>query len=316
MKTLFAFLSCLLATLTASTAAAEQTAYYPKLGVVRTTETYRKVGDVELNAHVFQIALPGHASTPIGRTAIVFFFGGGWKSGKTTQFQPHAQYFATRNAVAITPEYRIRNKHQSTAIQSVEDAKAAIRWVRQNAKRLGVDPNKIVAGGGSAGGHLAAAVATLPDDDETRKRSELRCVPNALLLFNPALDLRPSAFKITKDSERYQDILSRLGTTPEKISPVLHITKKAPPTIIFHGTDDPTVPFSQATNFAKAWSKHGVCQVEGYEGQAHGFFNLSRKNKYFRLTVEAADRFLVKHKFLNGSPTIKDKETAIRASQR
>lgn len=286
---------------------------YPKVGVVRTTETYKTVGDVELKAHIFQIAFPGHAPVPKGRTAIVFFFGGGWKSGTTAQFQPHSQYFATRNVVAITPEYRVRNKHKSTAIQSVEDAKSAIRWVRQNAKRLGIDPNKVVAGGGSAGGHLAAAVATLPDEaGEGRKVS---CVPDALLLFNPALDLRHEAFKIAKDSERYQDILSRLGTTPEKISPTLHVPKKAPPAIIFHGEDDPTVPYSQATAFAKVWSKHGVCEVKGYAGQAHGFFNLNRNNEYFRLTTEAADRFLVKHGFLEGSPSIKEHEAAIRASR-
>lgn len=287
--------------------------YYPRVGVVRTSETYKTVGDIELKAHIYQIALPGHAPVPEARTAIVFFFGGGWKSGSTAQFQPHSQYFATRNVVAITPEYRIRNKHKSTAVQSVADAKSAIRWVRQNAKRLGIDPNKVVAGGGSAGGHLAAAVATLPD--ESGDEQKVSCVPDALLLFNPALDLRHEAFKIAKDSERYQDIRSRLGTTPEKISPTLHVPKKAPPAIIFHGEDDPTVPYSQATAFAKVWSKHGVCEVKGYAGQAHGFFNLSRNNEYFRLTTEAADRFLVKHGFLEGSPSIKEHEAAIRASR-
>jgi len=305
-----ALLACLAAV---QLAHAEDTVVnYPKVGVVRTTETYKTVGDIELKAHIFQIAFPGHAPVPKGRTAIVFFFGGGWKSGSTAQFQPHSQYFATRNVVAITPEYRIRNKHKSTAAQSVEDAKSVIRWVRQNAKRLGIDPNKVVAGGGSAGGHLAAAVATLPDEGDGQKVS---CVPDALLLFNPALDLRPEAFKIAKDSERYQDILSRLGTTPEKISPTLHVPKKAPPAIIFHGEDDPTVPYSQATAFAKVWSKHGVCEVKGYAGQAHGFFNLNRNNEYFRLTTEAADRFLVKHGFLEGSPSIRQREAAIRASR-
>lgn len=298
-----------------SAAAADATVNYQELGVVRTTETYKTVGDVELKLHIFDEARPGHASVPKGRTAIVFFFGGGWKSGSTTQFEPHAKYFATRGAVAITPEYRIRNEHKSTASQSVMDAKSAIRWVRKHAKRLGIDPKKVVAGGGSAGGHLAAAVATLPEFDEPGEDTSISCVPNALLLFNPALDLRHEAFNIEKDSERYQDILSRLGTTPEKISPTLHIAKKAPPAIIFHGEDDPTVPFAQATAFASGWSKHGLCEVKGYEGQAHGFFNLNRKNEYFRLTTEAADQFLVKQGFLTGPPTIKELEATIRSGK-
>lgn len=288
---------------------------YPKLGVVRTTETYKTVGDVELKLHIFDMALPGHAPTPEGRTAIVFFFGGGWKSGTTTQFEPHSQYFATRGALAITPEYRVRNKHNSTATQSVMDARSAIRWVRNNAKRLGIDPKKVIAGGGSAGGHLAAAVATLPEFDEPGEYTSVSCIPNGLLLFNPALDLRHEAFNVERDSDRYRDILSRLGAVPEHLSPVLNIPEKAPPAIIFHGEDDPTVPFAQATAFKQGWSKHGICEVKGYKGQAHGFFNFTRKNEYFRLTTEAADRFLVQQGFLTGEPTIKELEATIRSGK-
>ena len=286
-----------------------------KLGVVRSTETYKTIGDIELNLNIFEAARPGHSPVPKKRTAIVFFFGGGWRSGTTAQFEPHAQYFATRGAVAVTAEYRIRNKHRSTASQSVTDAKSAIRWVRKNASRLGIDPEKVVAGGGSAGGHLAAAVATLPDFNEKGEDTSVSCVPNGLLLFNPALDLRHEAFNIEYDSERAKDIRSRLGTTPEKISPVLNIPKKVPPTIIFHGIDDPTVPFTQATAFQKKWLMNGVCVVKGYEGQSHGFFNLSRRNEFFRLTTEAADRFLVEHGFLKGKPTIAELEATLRSKK-
>ena len=288
---------------------------YSKLGVTRTTETYKTVGDIELKLHIFDMARPGHTPTPEGRTAIVFFFGGGWKSGTTTQFEPHSKYFATRGALAITPEYRNRNKHNSTATQSVMDAKSAIRRVRRNATRLGVDPAKVVAGGGSAGGHLAAAVATLPEFDEPGEDTSISCIPNGLLLFNPAVALRHEAFNIERDSDRYRDIRARLGTIPEHISPVLNMREKAPPAIIFHGEDDPTVPFAQATAFAKGWSKHGICEVKGYKGQAHGFFNLNRKNDYFRLTTEAADQFLVKHGLLAGTPTVRELEETIRSGK-
>ncbi|MFP6762550.1 MAG: alpha/beta hydrolase fold domain-containing protein [Planctomycetaceae bacterium] len=292
---------------------ADPPTHYPKLGVTETRETYKTVQQTKLQLHIFTCSRPDQVPVPAGRTAIVFFFGGGWKGGTTTQFKPHAQYFATRGVVAVTPEYRIRNVHQSTAIQSVSDAMSAIRWVRKNAQRLGIDPQKVIAAGGSAGGHLAAAAATLPDFHEPQAGSAVSCVPDGLLLFNPALDLRHEAFHLEEDSERYQDILSRLGTTPGKISPTLHVPEKAPPTIIFHGRDDPTVPFSQVTAFQTAWSKHGICEVKGYAGQTHGFFNFNRKNGYFRKTVEAADRFLVEHGFLEGAPTIQELEATVRS---
>ncbi|MDA0588701.1 MAG: hypothetical protein O2820_13030 [Planctomycetota bacterium] len=58
-----------------------------------------------------------------------------------------------------------------------------------------------------------------------------------------------------------------------------------------------------------------VCEVKGYAGQQHGFFNFNRKNEYFRLTTEAADRFLVKHGFLKNAPTIKELEETIRSGK-
>jgi len=295
--------------------------HYPQLGLVETTETYRTIQQADLKLHIFTRSGSEKTPPPAGRTAIVLFFGGGWKSGTPAQFKPHALYFASRGAVAMTPEYRIRNIHQSTAKQSVLDAMSAIRWIRRNAQRLGINPHKVVAGGGSAGGHLAAALATLSDLQEFRadlqefrETSEVSCSPDGLLLFNPALDLRHTAFQLAEDSARYQDILARLGTTPEKISPVLHVPQKVPPAMIFHGRDDLTVPFAQATAFQAVWSRHGDCRVEGYAGQTHGFFNLNRNNSYFRQTVEAADRFLIERGFLRGEPRIRELEAAIRAA--
>ena len=94
----------------------------------------------------------------------MFFFGGAWTQWRPGQFEPQASYLAGRGMVAIRADYRVKNRHRATPADGVEDAKSAIRWVRQNASMLGVDPDRIVAAGGSAGGHLAACTACVAHD--------------------------------------------------------------------------------------------------------------------------------------------------------
>src|SRR5437868_819606 len=85
------------------------------------------------------------------RPAIIFFFGGSCATGTPAQFASTAQYFATRGLVAVSAEYRIENIHHTPPRACAEDAKSAIRWLRMNAARLGIDPTRLIAGGGSSG---------------------------------------------------------------------------------------------------------------------------------------------------------------------
>ena len=111
------------------------------------------------------------------------------RAGNPVQFQKHCEYLAARDMVAMTVDYRVSSRHGVTANQCVADAKSAVRWMRSNADRLGIDRNKIVAAGGSAGGHLAASTAILPDHDDPNDDLSLSAVPNAMALFNPAVVL-------------------------------------------------------------------------------------------------------------------------------
>ena len=119
-------------------------------------------------------------------TAIVFFFGGGWNSGSPAQFEQQCRYLASRGMVAMTADYRVASRHAVKVVDCIKDAKSAVRWIRTNAARLGIDQNLIVAGGGSAGAHIAAAAATIRDFDEPGEDRSTSSVPNALVLFNPA----------------------------------------------------------------------------------------------------------------------------------
>ena len=195
------------------------------------TETYKTIGDVKLD---LTIQLPDGWKPDDQRPAIVFFFGGGWNSGSTRQFENHCRYLASRGMVAMCADYRVKSRHNVKAAACVADAKSAMRWVRANAAKLGIDPQRIAAGGGSAGGHLAGAVATLPGLDDPADDKSVSCVPAALVLFNPALVLAPAqgadlkGFLDTSNAERF-------GCEPVEISPLHHVKAGMPPTIIFHG---------------------------------------------------------------------------------
>jgi len=259
---------------------------YPPTLEGATVETYKEIDGAKLNVWIFQP--DGKAAPGAKRPAIVFFFGGGWTNGSPAQFERQCRHFAERGMVAITADYRVASRQHVKPPACVADAKSCIRWVRTNAERLGIDPQRIVASGGSAGGHLAAATATLPGMDEAGEDTKVSAMPNALVLFNPALVLAP--FPGLDVNTKAAPSVDRLGCEPEAISPIHHVREHLPPTLILHGRADTTVPFATAEAFATEMKKAGNrCELAGYEGQAHGFFNSAR----YAETLAEADKFLV-----------------------
>jgi acetyl esterase/lipase len=263
---------------------------------------FKRVGDVELRLFVFK---PADWRAEDRRPAIVFFFGGGWRNGTPGQFAPHAKYLAGRGMVGLCAEYRVHSRHQAQVADCVADAKSAVRWVRGHAAELGVDPDRIVAAGGSAGGHLAAAVATLHGFDDPGDDQTIACRPNALALFNPAVDLTALGSNAGRNSARGDELRSRLGAAPEELSPGKHIVPGIPPTIIFHGRADTTVPYRQAEQFAAKMVECGNrCELAGYDGAAHGFFNHGRGDgSAYRDTLRRLDEFLASLGYLEGAPS-------------
>jgi acetyl esterase/lipase len=250
--------------------------------------SYKKIGDVVLDLHVFNP--PGHTPSDT-RPAIVFFFGGGWSGGTPTQFFPQSSYLASRGMVAISAEYRVNTKHNTPPSTCVADGKSAVRWIRANASQLGIDPERLAAGGGSAGAHVAAATALTKRFDEPGEDTGVSCRPEALVLFNPVFDNGPSGFGHDRVKEYWQDF-----------SPMHNIARGAPPTLIMLGTEDSIIPVSTAQRYQKLMAGVGArCDVRLYEGQGHGFFNKAR----YKETVIEADKFLTSLGYIEGEPTLK-----------
>ena len=255
---------------------------------------YKTVGEAKLKAFVYAPA--GHQPTE-KRPAIVFFFGGGWVGGSPRQFDQHARYLASRGMVAITVEYRTKKSHGVEPFACVADARSAMRWVRANAAKLGIDPGRVAAGGGSAGGHLAAATAFVEGFDDPADDQSVSPKPDALCLFNPVIDTTEKGYGA-----------SRLGDKKVAFSPVHHVAKGAPPAIVFHGTVDKTVPFENVQRFERRMKAVGArCELMPFEGKGHGFFNVGRDGgDAYRKTVRAMDRFLASLGWLEGEPTIEE----------
>lgn len=290
MKGILKFLLAVSLVLLAMPVKAQKPAYPPEMPGSR-SEVYLATETVELKAWIFEP--PGHSAGD-ARPAIVFFFGGGWNGGTPGQFRPQAMHLAERGMVAIAVDYRVKSRNGTLANVAVSDAKAAIRWVRMHADRLGVDPNRIAASGGSAGGHLAAATATLPGHDETGTGSDVSSAPNALVLFNPVLITAPFPDLPGQDLEKFRKLEPRLGADPQSMSPYHHVRAGLPPTIIFHGEEDKTVPYRTAELFTDAMNSAGnTCVLVGYPEEGHGFFNAHRAdNSSYRDTTARMDEFL------------------------
>ncbi len=261
----------------ASTVLHAQPPYPPTFTDAR-VETYRKIDSTDLKLWIF-----GESDSSAPKPAIVFFFGGGWNSGSPAQFEKQARHFAKRGMIAITADYRVKSRHGVKVAECVKDAKAAIAWVRENAQRLGIDPNKIAASGGSAGGHLAACTGTINGFGSDER-------PNAMILFNPASTLasiegwEPRGSKPELSAER-------LGVEARVISPAHHIGPQTPPTLILHGKSDNTVPYASVVAFESVMKKASrPCKLVGYDGAGHGFFN---SKEYSARTLAQADGFLV-----------------------
>lgn len=251
---------------------------------------YKTIDSIDLYLNVYR---PLDFDTSKTYKAVVFYHGGGWNNGSPKMFRRQAMYFASRGLIVITPEYRIKSKHGTTPFECVKDAKSAMRYVVKNAKTLHIDSEWIAAGGGSAGGHLAAVLGNIEGLDEKGEDLTISTVPKALLLYNPVIDTGPNGFGFRRFGNRYKEI-----------SPIDNISKNAPPTIIFLGTEDKIIPVSTAKDYQERMEKVGSrCDLKLYQGAGHAFF-AKKPIKYFIDTVYHSDLFLISLGFLCDKPTI------------
>ncbi len=254
-------------------------AFHPEIVTYKTLEE----GDLEL--HIFR---PEHFKKGEKRPAIVYFFGGGWALGTPLQFYRECAYYAAKGIVAVSAEYRISYLHHSTPFESVEDAEDAICWLRVNAEKWNIDPDRIAAAGASAGGHLAAATGTLPDKSGGKQNVSFK--PNLMLLYYPVVDNSENGYGTENMKKRYLEI-----------SPLHNVDSNTPPALFVLGTNDPLIPVRTAEEFRAIMKNAGVdCELYLFEGAGHPIFYYARDlTENFYKIREISNDFLERNGFLN-----------------
>lgn len=204
---------------------------------------------------------------------LVFIHGGGWRGGKRSDYHYYGVKFAERGYVLATITYRLSGEAPFPA--AVQDAKCAVRWMRANAKRLGVDPNKIAVVGGSAGGHLALLVGYTADVAELEGEgghAEVSSRVQAVVdLYGPADLTTPiaGASQLVKEFLGGQEI-DDAQENYQLASPIHHVSKDDPPTLVFHGTIDQVVSVKQSDALVDKLRECGVPhRYDRLEGWPH-----------------------------------------------
>lgn len=198
---------------------------------------------------------------------VLFLHGGGWWTGKRTQFDAHARALAKHGYLAATADYRVYGRHGTLPDLALEDATAAFRWLQQELEVRGVAADRIVLVGGSAGGHLALCIAANCGAHKQPPN------PMGLLLLNPVLDLHQVSPE-TGFSEGELMLIERLGVAGRKrLSPLdpgaaRQVAGRA---WLVYGSADPLLGVAKHLlahhPLGESW------RLLEAPGQTHGFFN-------------------------------------------
>jgi acetyl esterase/lipase len=228
--------------------------------------------------------------------AVLCIHGGGFRAGTRQSYDGTCIKLAQHGYVAFTCTYRLAPKFQYPA--AVHDVKAAVRWIRANAAKYGIDPERIGVMGGSAGGHLAQFLAVTGDvkkfdgdGGNPTVSSKVACVVN---YYGPS-DFTKSYGKSVDAAEVLPLWLGgNLETARQKhieSSPLNWVTPDAAPTLCIHGTKDKYVAHEQAVWMVDRLKSCGVeAELLTWQGAGHGF-----SGKDAQTAEQAMLAFFAKH---------------------
>ena len=211
---------------------------------------------------------------PRNAPAVLLVHGGAWRQGDRAQLRGYGILLGREGFVCVASDYRLTGESRWPA--QIHDVKAAIRWMRANSDRLGIDPAKIAVRGNSAGAHLALLAAGTPNvaefEGDGGNDDVSSAVAAAIGIYRPTLFFHGG--KRPRGGLPATALMGDAGTSDRAraASPITYVNERFPPTLLIHGTADETVPPSASLRMYKALVAAAVpVELHMYADQPHGF---------------------------------------------
>jgi len=215
------------------------------------------------------------------RPAILFIHGGGWLEGDRSQLRGYGILLARLGFVTMCNSYRLSTEAHWPA--QIQDVKCAVRYLRANSDKLGIDPERIGVSGNSAGGHLSLMAAATSYDDSFEGdggNSDVSSKVKATCAIYPPttirqLDLNPleNAYAMLMGSEASEEDY-------KKASPMNYVSEDFPPCMLVHGSTDNVVPLKESTDFYdKLKEKNIPGSLHVFAEEEHAFDGESEKGR-------------------------------------
>lgn len=249
--------------------------------------------DSPLRLDVYKPADQGTQPLP----AVILIHGGGWSSFDKSTMQRMGQFLAASGFVAFAVDYRLfQPPAQNRWPAQLDDAQRAVRWIRANAAKYGVNPDRIGAFGHSAGAQLASLLGM----EDTRDNSDPTLAKYSSRVQAVVDVSGPTDFTIERDPDSVSFFTSFLGADftrhPEiwrDASPVFHVGKDDAPFLIVHGTKDESVPIAQAQELYDKLKSAGVPVSLVKVDDIHTFRTPEARRQLAMESVSFFSRYLV-----------------------
>jgi acetyl esterase/lipase len=233
---------------------------------------------------------------------IVWFHGGAWKMGNRKAIERIAAEQLEQGFALVSVSYSLSDVAQWPV--QCHEAKAAIRYLRANSARLGLDPDKLIAAGMSAGAHMACILGVSEDHGQLNGQlgehlEETTKVAGILALYPPtdflsvSKDFDGLLDYYSEDSPVTQLLGESISTAPEKsnlASPLRLFEQNCPPIFLLHGDADPIVPAHQGTIMHEKLLAAGInSQLMRIPGYTHGDYRFNQGEAAVKITAFLKD---------------------------